>query len=513
VGWNRECGGDPRNHDDSTPHAPSPCSYVLAKDDKIFAGDPPNGISGQERAFADMATAGPAITGHRPGSARSGERLKSWKEIAAYFGTDERTVRRWEGQRGLPVHRVPGPRGTVYAERAELERWLHHEPAASAPAVSTPLTRRTLLATGTTLGLAGLAGYGWWETHGGAGPPANPLVERGMAATHLGTAESTAQAIDLLEDAVQQAPGDASAWGALAIAHAEAQYFIEDREAAATVAKSREAARRALALDPQSALAAAALAVMVPTYRNWPVAERALREVLRRQPDQFEARIGLSRLLANMGRIAEALETAWPLRSGQPLRPNVEYWIGSLLWQVGRLGDSDRMLAEALHRWPRNYMAWFTRYWQLLYTGQAGAALALAQATGSRPVGIPAWNFDLLQTTAKAVESRSAPDVRQAVDAHVAAARRGAGLAENAIEVSAYLGAVDQAFAIAEGYFLGRGFAVASTRYSDQQGSFTRPAHRETKGLFSPATAAMRRDKRFADLVRAIGLKPEGGAT
>ena len=52
------------------------------------------------------------------------QRIDSWKEIAAFFGRDERTVKRWEGQRGLPVHRVPGGRGTVYAFTRELTAWL-----------------------------------------------------------------------------------------------------------------------------------------------------------------------------------------------------------------------------------------------------------------------------------------------------------------------------------------------------------------------------------------------------
>ncbi len=52
------------------------------------------------------------------------QRIDSWKEIAAFFGRDERTVKRWEGQRGLPVHRVPGGRGTVYAFTEELTAWL-----------------------------------------------------------------------------------------------------------------------------------------------------------------------------------------------------------------------------------------------------------------------------------------------------------------------------------------------------------------------------------------------------
>ena len=52
-------------------------------------------------------------------------RLDSWKAIAAFFGRDERTVKRWEKERGLPVHRVPGAsRGTVFAYTEELESWL-----------------------------------------------------------------------------------------------------------------------------------------------------------------------------------------------------------------------------------------------------------------------------------------------------------------------------------------------------------------------------------------------------
>lgn len=54
-----------------------------------------------------------------------GRRLDSWKEIAAYFGRDERTVRRWEKESALPVHRVPGgAKGRVFAYATELDLWL-----------------------------------------------------------------------------------------------------------------------------------------------------------------------------------------------------------------------------------------------------------------------------------------------------------------------------------------------------------------------------------------------------
>ena len=79
------------------------------------------------------------------------KRLDSWKEIAAFFERDERTVRRWEIERGMPVHRVPGnARGVVYAFTYELEEWLQRPqsqqeplaaPDASGPVVGSALVR------------------------------------------------------------------------------------------------------------------------------------------------------------------------------------------------------------------------------------------------------------------------------------------------------------------------------------------------------------------------------------
>jgi tetratricopeptide (TPR) repeat protein len=61
-------------------------------------------------------------------------RLDSWKEIAAYLRRSERTVKRWETDRRLPIHRVPGGgRGSVYAYTIELTEWLKATPAADAP--------------------------------------------------------------------------------------------------------------------------------------------------------------------------------------------------------------------------------------------------------------------------------------------------------------------------------------------------------------------------------------------
>lgn len=55
-----------------------------------------------------------------------GDRLDSWKEIAAYLRRDVTTVQRWERREGLPVHRLVHARqGSVYAFKHELDAWVH----------------------------------------------------------------------------------------------------------------------------------------------------------------------------------------------------------------------------------------------------------------------------------------------------------------------------------------------------------------------------------------------------
>ncbi len=54
----------------------------------------------------------------------AGNRLDSWKEIAAYLKRGTRTVQRWEVEEGLPVRRLQHDKlGSVYAYKAELDAW------------------------------------------------------------------------------------------------------------------------------------------------------------------------------------------------------------------------------------------------------------------------------------------------------------------------------------------------------------------------------------------------------
>jgi hypothetical protein len=91
-------------------------------------------------------------------------RLDSWKSIAQYLGRDERTVRRWEKEAGLPIHRVPGGRGSsVFAYESEIDVWMRSTSAADRPTVpeaplpaSDPAQAPRLAWSKTTLAVAGL---------------------------------------------------------------------------------------------------------------------------------------------------------------------------------------------------------------------------------------------------------------------------------------------------------------------------------------------------------------------
>jgi hypothetical protein len=51
------------------------------------------------------------------------QQLSSWKEIADYLGVSLRTAQTWEREKGLPVQRMPGEKGRVVADQAELDQW------------------------------------------------------------------------------------------------------------------------------------------------------------------------------------------------------------------------------------------------------------------------------------------------------------------------------------------------------------------------------------------------------
>src|ERR1700730_3850575 len=49
--------------------------------------------------------------------------LNGWKEISVYLGIGQRTAQEYEKDAGLPIRRMPGAKGRVFAYADELDKW------------------------------------------------------------------------------------------------------------------------------------------------------------------------------------------------------------------------------------------------------------------------------------------------------------------------------------------------------------------------------------------------------
>ena len=110
----------------------------------------------------------------------AGDRLNSWKEIAAYLGRDVRTVQRWERERDLPVRRLKhSTRSTVYATTHDLDGWLaaRTEGEANEGEAPTPPSRTWMMGAG--LAVVGVVIGAYWLSSLRSGSEANerPPIE------------------------------------------------------------------------------------------------------------------------------------------------------------------------------------------------------------------------------------------------------------------------------------------------------------------------------------------------
>lgn len=212
-------------------------------------------------------------TSDQLGPEGAGQRLNSWKEIAAFFGKDERTVKRWETIRGLPVRRVPGgTRTSVFAYVGELEAWLSAprpavpqtrpiEPVAAAEAKQVPrlpIAAAVVIVVAIVLGFVAIAAMPRASKPAPVPSEAQALYDEGVIAWTGRTAAGFTTAIEKFDAALAIAPDFARAEVGRANAYnLISQYTLAPP--AESYAKARAAAERAIALDPQLAEAYAAL--------------------------------------------------------------------------------------------------------------------------------------------------------------------------------------------------------------------------------------------------------------
>lgn len=258
------------------------------------------------------------------------DRLDGWKAIAGFFGRDERTVKRWETTRGLPIHRIPGGgRAAVWADAQELSRWIGGEATPEArDAPDAPATaRRSLLwgglAAGVGLGVVGV-GLIWSRrgsesrTHGYAGDPTSErLYRQALLAWDSRTPKGLDAAVRDLELLIKRRPDRAEAYAKLADCYLLLREFGSMPEAEA-YARAESAAAHAAKIDPDDPASLRALAFVRFWWRGDLGALALFKRAVEADPGSVQSRMWYANALSASGRAQAALAQFRVARAAAP---------------------------------------------------------------------------------------------------------------------------------------------------------------------------------------------------
>ena len=180
------------------------------------------------------------------------------------------------------------------------------------------------------------------------------LRARAAATGYLGAYDTK-----LLEAAVALEPRLTNAWAALALTLAvdafEPGSFAPARPATVMSdlrLRARHAVERALELDPDAALAHAALAALVPNCGAFARSEVHLRRAVATDPHDPFVLGRVSRWHWSVGRVQEGLAYQAHAFEIDPLIPAVVQHYSMMLRSVGRDIEADAIAASARERWP-----------------------------------------------------------------------------------------------------------------------------------------------------------------
>lgn len=378
---------------------------------------------------------------------------------------------------------------------------------ASGRSVPQPDRRRavtTLLGGGAALA-AGVAGFTILRRRSSEATNLSRMSEA-RRALHDNYPDSGARAAALLKAVVQEEPRNAKAWGLLAFAHRDIAEGAPPVAVSTAIRSSEEAARRALALDPDEGNALAARAALRPHFGEYAAGEDRLRAVLARHPSNFLATLHLVPLYQGVGRVR--LSATFNERTGaiDPQSPVPHYRRGLKLWGLGQIDTAEQAIERAMQLWPRHPGVWNARMMMFAYSGRPDAALALLDQRDSHPTTLKPPHVDLWRISLQALRSRTPAAIATAREANVAAAARGPGFANSALLTLAALGELDAAFAVAFGYFLKRGPLITTIWESEGELPVSALRWRRSMALFVPPTAPMRGDPRFGTLMEGMGI-------
>jgi len=412
----------------------------------------------------------------------------------------------------LLVHPIPGGRtSSVYALRSEQNAWPSSGgvdgkvPAVESGVLAVATSRRSLVA-GAVLGVVGLAGAGvlWLSPHVStqAQPPeVEALVTRARDALESSGDDGQDQAIALMRRVVALSPRYADGWGLLGLANAVASHFRERSLGLSLRAHAESAARHALDIAPGNGLGELALGVALPLVGAWSERERHLERALASAPTTEEVLeyAAVCRIFNGQASLALPLYD----RMRRPFQPQTFANYAQALWRAGQLEELDRALDEAASLYPAQPRVWHNQLLIYLCSDRIDRALEMVRQPIGRPHYVDAEVIADVEEIAGAIRAPHSALADKVAAKHVAHERRVAPATE-AVRVLASLGRIDEAVAVVEALYFGKGYLVA-----DQHGAadaFT-PEQRDSRVLFEPGTRLIRADPRFEGVVAQLGLE------
>lgn len=305
-------------------------------------------------------------------------RLETWKQIAAYFGKNQRTVKRWEAVRGLPVRRLPGPgNGRVYADVEELEAWRSSRGISGGQAGLAERLSDRLTGVRTHWGVAALIGVilaalvlaaalGWGPALlRGMNPPslaAQRSYVQGMDDLRQRTAQSLNRAIDEFHAAIASDPDYADAYAGLAETYDLIREYTA-MPASQAFPLARQAATRAVALNSTLAEGHASLA-FADYYGFWDAdaAHREFADAIALDPRSELAHHWFATFLMERGDSAAALPEINHALALNPTSPAIQADRWLILYAAGRAREAVTGLkaletARPDDLSPHNYLA------------------------------------------------------------------------------------------------------------------------------------------------------------
>lgn len=342
--------------------------------------------------------------------------------------------------------------------------------------------------------------------------PGTAPVNAAFDCWRAGLPKPDIQEIGSLENALSETPGDARSWGILALLLRKAAEYASVDECASFVARCEQAARNALDLNPNEPNALVALTGLVPLFGNWTKARENLLGVLAIAPNNAPARHDLAVLEMATGRPSAAAPLIADLLAEDGLAAAFHYKRMYHLWTLGDISGAELAATRAVQLWPRHPAIWAARYWTLVFTERATHAVQMLQDEQCPP-NIPKPMIELLRATAT-ISGRNFGDRKggyagkrsQHVVRCVEVSALGPAHAVSALLSLLALDAIDEAFEVARGYYMGHGRFPAPLRWNPNDPSITDQHRRVTQPLFLPAAARMREDPRFVPLCEQVGL-------